>query len=541
MDQPSQGARPSSGQPSEDNGTPYTAFINGVHDYADLHTASENTGFDPFNGWDANLFSGNNQSSSTLPPPPDVTSNYNQDSSGQSKSPSQLPFQQHHQPMLSMKFTQPFDPRQYSQPQWDPRYIQRPSQSPGPYAGFPLSGSMNYGRPDQVYTSTPPFHSQPPLQPRPQHNSASPYPTQPTTSQYFQNYGLQQMTMQPRDMMYTNDFTDFYNQHQASRTVNPSELSSNGPPARPSMANHAQAPQNPQQFTGSPYFSSSMAQYGGQAQQTAANGQTTFHAATHLQMGPTPATKPKVPKDPNALKRPKGRSRKDSTIPRAKKDGQSQSVSSESSSDDDDEPPEPKPALLVVTRPTDVIGSAMYDAVSAVWAPGNKRPIWDNITKGMVLFADAIKSLRDTWKVKNESLKKAELANSSTVHDLKDEVARFRKGMETTMQRSVQFGHDAHLCRYVSPIFCLLVMSFSYIEQLCFDLSSSHETLSCWRGVGSSIPWQSRGNERVICRYGDLAYFTLRRHEKRACCLPVNHLIGSKCFVRWQAIKVCDG
>lgn len=162
-------------------------------------------------------------------------------------------------------------------------------------------------------------------------------------------------------------------------------------------------------------------------------------------------SKPKAPKDPNAPKKPKGKARKEGG-PHVKKDGQEASSTSESESDDDNVPPDPKPAILVVTAPTDVAGKAMYDAVSAVWAPRNKKPVWENVTKGMALFADAIKSLRDAWKVKNEALKKAELANSDTVQELKKDVVRFRQNMETTIQRSLQHGHEAHLNRYVSPL-----------------------------------------------------------------------------------------
>ena len=93
--------------------------------------------------------------------------------------------------------------------------------------------------------------------------------------------------------------------------------------------------------------------------------------------------KVKAPKDPNAPKRPRGRPRKDDTTPRVKKEGQDSSSSSESGSEDDleidDEPPEPRPALLVVTPPSDLGSKALYDAVQAVWSPRNKPAVGDNI------------------------------------------------------------------------------------------------------------------------------------------------------------------
>ena len=163
----------------------------------------------------------------------------------------------------------------------------------------------------------------------------------------------------------------------------------------------------------------------------------------------------RAPRDPNAPKRQRGRPRKDDTGPRVKRDGQDSASTSATDSEDDmfndNEPPDPKPALLVVNRPTEVIGRAMYDALSAVWAPKNKPPVWENVTNGMALFADAIKSLRDSWKIKNEALKKAELSNSAQVSELKLDVAKYRDRMEQTMQRSLQFGHEAHLNRYVIP------------------------------------------------------------------------------------------
>src|SRR5271163_3001816 len=158
--------------------------------------------------------------------------------------------------------------------------------------------------------------------------------------------------------------------------------------------------------------------------------------------------KVKAPRDPNAPKRPRGRPRKDDTTPRVKKEGQDSSSSSESGSEDDleidDEPPEPRPALLVVTPPSDLGSKALYDAV---------------------------KGLRDAWKTKNESLRKAELPNSGNPEAaaaLKTAVSRLRTNMETLMQRSLVHGHPAHLMRYV------------YLPQLCVCGPSTRIVHEIW-------------------------------------------------------------
>ena len=175
---------------------------------------------------------------------------------------------------------------------------------------------------------------------------------------------------------------------------------------------------------------------------------------------------PKKPKDPNAPKKPRGRPRKDGTIPVPKIDGQEVSTTSDSDSEDDNEPPDPKPALLVVSPPTDLIGRATYDAVAAVWSPQNKRPIWGNIIKGMALFADAIKSLRDAWKAKNEALKKAENSNSNNIQELRQDVGRFRTGVETALQRALQFGHEAHLNRLGENVHLLLALNSFLLDRI---------------------------------------------------------------------------
>jgi hypothetical protein len=146
---------------------------------------------------------------------------------------------------------------------------------------------------------------------------------------------------------------------------------------------------------------------------------------------------------------------------RPKKDGPAQSgkMSTPDSSDDeleveDEDPPEMIPALLSVSMPSDERGKALYRAVQAVWSPRNKGVDAEKIRAGITGFGETIKALRDSWKTKQDSLRKAELENSPTAADapkLKEEVARYRQVMEAAMSRSLQYGHPAIVKRYVIP------------------------------------------------------------------------------------------
>src|SRR6202012_4948485 len=120
---------------------------------------------------------------------------------------------------------------------------------------------------------------------------------------------------------------------------------------------------------------------------------------------------------------------------------------------EDEDPPEMTPALLAVSMPTDERGKALYRVVQAVWSPRNKSVDPEQVRSGIANYGDTIRGLRDAWKTKNESLRKAELPNSQTAADaprLKDEVARYRQLLETVMLRSLQYGHPAIVKRYVS-------------------------------------------------------------------------------------------
>jgi hypothetical protein len=136
-----------------------------------------------------------------------------------------------------------------------------------------------------------------------------------------------------------------------------------------------------------------------------------------------------------------------------KQDGQGSASESDSGSDSsDEEEPEMTPALLLVQIPTDDKGKAMYLAVQAVWSPRNQTAPVEKIKSGVAQFGDTIKALRDSWKDKNDSLKKAELPNSTTAANapqLKADVAHNRQIVETVVNRTLQYAHPAILKRYV--------------------------------------------------------------------------------------------
>jgi hypothetical protein len=171
--------------------------------------------------------------------------------------------------------------------------------------------------------------------------------------------------------------------------------------------------------------------------------------------------KPRKPKDPNAPKRPRGRPRKDGTLPRVKQEGKSPASSYDSESDSDleiEEAPEPMPEILKRDRPDDIDGKTLYDTVQAVWSPRNKSAVPDKIRAGIAQFGETIRKVRDAWKAKNAALQQAENTNSATVPSLKEQVGQYRRLMQNVAKAAVEWGHPAHLKKYVyTPPFRSLV------------------------------------------------------------------------------------
>ena len=170
---------------------------------------------------------------------------------------------------------------------------------------------------------------------------------------------------------------------------------------------------------------------------------------------PPKAVKAKLPKDPNAPKKPRGRPRKDGKPPKVKRDGEASS-SDESESEDElqiEEPePELTPAPLTLAPPTDLKARAVYDAVFAVWSPRNLPAKPEKVKAGGQLYSDTIKKLRDAWKPENEALTAAENANNTAkVSMLKERVEAYRDTLKKILDRTDQYGHPAHLRQYVFP------------------------------------------------------------------------------------------
>lgn len=161
--------------------------------------------------------------------------------------------------------------------------------------------------------------------------------------------------------------------------------------------------------------------------------------------------KARKPKDPNAPKRPRGRPRKDATQALVKLETDASTSDTDSDELQIEEMPEPTPDLLRGPPPEVAEHRVIYKVAVAVWSPRNKPAVPEKVRRGIALFGDVVKQQRDTWKVKNEALKQAELANTTAIPSLKQEVAQFRKTIETMAVQALRFGHPAHLAKYVSP------------------------------------------------------------------------------------------
>jgi hypothetical protein len=178
------------------------------------------------------------------------------------------------------------------------------------------------------------------------------------------------------------------------------------------------------------------------------------------------------PRDPNVPRRPRGRPRKDGSQPLSKPGAETSTSDSESDELQIEEMPEPTPDLLRGPPPEAPEHKVIYDIAVAVWSPRNKPAVAEKVRKGIALFGDVVKKQRDSWKVKNEALKQAELANTTAIPSLKQEVAQFRRTIETMAVQALRFGHPAHLAKYVLPHLCPLFISF------CLQMEFEHQSLT---------------------------------------------------------------
>lgn len=170
--------------------------------------------------------------------------------------------------------------------------------------------------------------------------------------------------------------------------------------------------------------------------------------------------KQRKPKDPNAPKRPRGRPRKDASQAAGKQETDTSTADSDSDELQIEEMPEPVPDLLRGPPPEIGDYKVIYEVAKAVWSPRNKPAVAEKVVNGIRDFGDVVKQQRDAWKVKNEALKQAELANTSAIPSLKQEVGQFRKTIENMAVQALRFGHPTHLAKYVCPHLSAIILSF---------------------------------------------------------------------------------
>ncbi|KIV96520.1 hypothetical protein, variant 2 [Exophiala mesophila] len=344
---------------------------------------------------------------------------------------------QHPQPM--------FNSQPMPQSSYDPRFFVRPSQSPVNYDGFayhPQIGyqPQQYQQHQQQQMNMPPRPSPSPAtnlqqRPPPQHQH-------PTSAVSYTNIAQRQPTIPAGQQ--TPDVIQFNPYDQGHPTngpfVDPNMLSANH------MGNSGGTLPNyqPQQTYLQPEFfntSSLDPRFldGAPAPHPGFTDPPTNIITTQgAPVGPPanqtgkpipPVSKPKATKSISKKTKP-------------------ESLSETDSSDDElaieEDEPEMIPAVLAVAQPTDERGKLLYNAVNAVWSPRNRSASVEKVRSAIAAFGDTVRGLRDSWKSKNDSLRKAELPNSPTASDvtlLKEEVAKYRSIMELLMTRSLLHGH----------------------------------------------------------------------------------------------------
>lgn len=405
---------------------------------------------------------------------------------------------------------QAYDNRSLAQPSYDPRSTSRLLPSPS-YAFQPQPyQNPNYPSRDQMQSPSQ-FHRSlsntgmmlgAQQHQRPSPTTAQSFSSQPSQSLY-QNMDPRQMHRagyQGADMGHYSGFNE-QPQQPLNQFISPQMLTSSGIHGGAGYQSHIQSSQPTQQMAGSvsPYMSSlysgdpRMYQTAQSFQQSLSPGYAMPPAQTKASSAPIigvfqgmvvpPKTiKPKVAKDPNAPKKPRGRPRKDGNVPRVKKDGEASS-SEESDSEDElqvEEPePEIKPVTLTLAPPTEMKARAVYDTVAAVWSPRNLPANPENVKKGGQLYSDTIRNLRDAWKPDNEALTAAENSNNTAkVAVLKEKVEAYRDTLKKILDRTDQYGHPAHLRQYVNPT--LPTLPTPYRKCLWITLSEVSRRQPCF-------------------------------------------------------------
>ena len=434
----------------------FAGFYSTLQQYSEFNNSADDFNYDFMA--DDNLFQSNPESTPTINREPSVpTSGWNQ-SSLHLPNTSSLARHESLQPSFARPhYSQPsFDPRQHNvQQSYNSQVMPPPSPSPSPYQDPTFQASMTYEGRDPSLLPSQYQHPSAMSQQRSPSIPASSFNPQRDPNAYFTQASRAAMhpTLQTAEYGHFSGFPEAFQRPQSHHFVDPTFLTAQGTPGMQQDRSNMAANQplsRPNNTVQMPTHSSNNNLY---AQQQMQQRMSTIPMSFTQNNIPAPleaakvVTKPRMPKDPNAPKRPVGRPRKDPSIPRVKSDVPGVASSSDSESDDleMEEADEPKPALLSDGPSTTPEGKAIFDAVTAVWSPRNKPSNPEKVRDGLALFSDTIRNLRDTWKAKNESFQQAELANSPTASDLKIAVARQRNILETAIRQSVEYGHEAHI------------------------------------------------------------------------------------------------
>ncbi|KAG9788235.1 hypothetical protein ABEF93_005647 [Exophiala dermatitidis] len=450
---------------SQPANNPSYTFLESVHNFA-ASDALQDGGEDYSQYFDPALFDNTTIGPGFSQQQQTMSQNFNPNVARQSNSPA-LPQYNPSQQNYSMGQYQQglYDSRQMPQHNYDPGFYARPSASPvgfdssyGYHAQMPFNG-QNYDT-QQAHvparqTPTPTANYQPRQQ------QPSPYVNiGPRPSQLSQSPGMMQYP----------SYQEQQSQHTSNPFVDPSLLTA-------SQLNNPNQPgssfQPHQQFIAPSYFKP-----GSTIDPQSLQGQQPFQPVQQPQQQSlqipqsAPVIQPKPEKSstskPAAARKANSATKKNGSAgPKAA--GQTSGADSDPDSDDDlviedQEPPETTPALLCVSKPTDERGRALYDAVQAVWYPRNKPVPAEKIRSAIAAFGETVRGLRDAWKAKNDSLRKAEIPNSPTASQagqLKEDVARYRQVMESVMARSLLYGHPAIVKRLGdNPITMAALYSF---------------------------------------------------------------------------------
>ncbi|KIW10906.1 hypothetical protein PV08_10205 [Exophiala spinifera] len=459
---------------SHNSNNPAYPYLDGIQTYSNEEFSRF---FDPALFEDTTIGPGFSQQSQPLP------QNFNQDVSRQSHSP--LPQFNSPQPAYQThnQYSQPqlYDTRPLPQQQnYDTRFYSGPSPPALGYeGGYSFQPQMNY--------NTQNFN--------PQHLNMPPRQT-PTPTNYPPASGQQQHTspfvniqpspmaqMQNPEMVHYGNYQN-QNRQSSSSFVDPNLLSAGQMLGTTNNnVNFQQQQQQQQSYSAQPsYFKA---------------GSTvdprSLQGAHPVQPSPSPATQqPQIPVlIPKLEHAQQTRPSKDQTLPKKTKKKGSNEAASDSEDElsiqyEEPEPPEPTPPFLSLAPPTEEGQKSQYLAVQAVFSPRNKPAPPEKVRGGIASFGDAVRSLRDAWKVKNESLRKAELPDSPTAKDadaLKKEVARYRSLVQEVMTKSINLGHPSIVKRLGENHFTMAALSSFMLDRFTVGDYDSPLTLAILKFV----------------------------------------------------------